>query len=218
MASCSSWLNNLTLKASYGVQGNDNLGSYYVWQGRFNYGWPNGTRPGAVAGSIENQLVSWEKNGNFNAGVEATFLQGRLSATVEYYNRKTDDMLLNNPLAISSGFSGFDDNVGSMLNQGMEVTVRGVILEMENFHWDATAMLSLNRNKVLALTSNQNVLNYGSMVIEVGKPIYTFYLSKSAGVSPATGKQLYYSYYRYAVDPTGAMITERCPEYVTDGV
>ena len=67
MASCSSWLNNLTLKASYGVQGNDNLGSYYVWQGRFNYGWPNGTRPGAVAGSIENQLVSWEKNGNFNA-------------------------------------------------------------------------------------------------------------------------------------------------------
>ena len=218
MASCSSWLNNLTLKASYGVQGNDNLGSYYVWQGRFNYGWPNGTRPGAVAGSIENQLVSWEKNGNFNAGVEATFLQGRLSATVEYYNRKTDDMLLNNPLAISSGFSGFDDNVGSMLNQGMELTVRGVILEMENFHWDATAMLSLNRNKVLALTSNQNVLNYGSMVIEVGKPIYTFYLSKSAGVSPATGKQLYYSYYRYAVDPNGAMITERCPEYVTDDV
>ena len=218
MSSCSSWLNNLTVKISYGVQGNDNLGSYYAWQGRFNYGWPNGTRPGAMAGSIENQLVSWEKNGNLNTGIEASLFGGRLSATVEYYNRKTKDMLLNNPLPISSGFSGYDDNVGSMLNQGMEATLRGVIFERPNFHWDATAMLSFNRNKVLALTSGQDVLNFGSMVIEVGKPIYTFYLSKSAGVSPATGKQLYYCHYRYAVDENGSMITERCPEYVTDDV
>lgn len=218
MEPASSWLSNLTVRASYGVQGNDNLGSYYAWQGRFNYGWSNGTRPGAMAGSIENRLVTWEKNGNLNIGVDATFLKGRLSAIVEYYNRKTWDMLLNNPLAISSGFSGYDDNVGSMLNQGMEFTLRAVIFEKPNFHWDATAMLSFNRNKVLSLTSGQDVLNYGSMVIEVGKPIYTFYLSKSAGVSPATGKQLYYCYYRYAVDEKGAMVTERCPEYVTDDV
>lgn len=219
MAGTSSWLNNLTAKISYGVQGNDNLGSYYAWQGRFNYGWPNGSRPGTIASSIENKLVTWEKNGNLNTGIEASLFGGRLSATVEYYSRRTKDMLLNNPLAISSGFTGYDDNVGSMVNRGFEASFRGVVFERENFHWDATAMVSLNRNKVTELTSSQNVINYGSMVIEVGKPIYTFYMPKSAGVSPATGKQLYWANYRYAVDPaSGSVTTEKCDEYVTDNV
>ncbi len=218
MAATAATLSNLTAKISYGVQGNDNLGSYYVWQGLFSYGWPNGTRPGAVASSIENRLVTWEKNGNLNAGIEASLWRGRLSATVEYYNRYTRDMLLSNPLAISSGFSGYDDNVGAMVNNGLEASFRGVIFERENFHWDASAMFSLNRNKVKALTSSQDVINYGNMVIEVGKPIYTFYMSKSAGVSPTTGKQLYWAYYRYGVDESGAVTTEKCDEYVTDNV
>lgn len=219
MSATSSWLNNLTAKISYGVQGNDNLGSFYVWQGLFDYSWSNGTRPGATATSIENRLVTWEKNGNLNTGIEASMFRGRLSTTIEYYNRHTRDMLLNNPLAISSGFTGFDDNVGAMTNQGLEATFRGVIFDRKNFHWDATAMLSFNRNKVTAITSSQDVINLGSMVIEVGKPIYTFYMSKSAGVSPQTGKQLYYAYYRYVVDEkSGSLTTEKCDEYVTDDV
>lgn len=219
MSATSSWLNNLTAKISYGVQGNDNLGSFYAWQGLFDYSWSNGTRPGAAATSIENRLVTWEKNGNLNTGIEASMFGGRLSTTIEYYNRHTRDMLLNNPLAISSGFTGFDDNVGAMTNQGLEATFRGVIFESKNFHWDATAMFSFNRNKVTAITSSQDVINLGNMVIEVGKPIYTFYMSKSAGVSPQTGKQLYYAYYRYVVDEkSGSLTTEKCDEYVTDDV
>ena len=218
MKSTSDWLNNLTLKASYGVQGNDNLGSYYVWQGRFSYGWSNGTRPGSTASSIENKLVTWEKNGNLNTGLEASMFGGRLTSTIEYYSRKTRDMLLSNPLAISSGFSGYDDNVGSMVNRGVEASLRGVIFDRQNFHWDASLMLSMNRNKVTALTSSQDVINYGSVVIEKNKPIYTFYMSKSAGVSPSTGHQLYYAYYRYAVDKSGSVVTEKCDEYVTDNV
>ena len=218
MKSTSDWLNNLTLKASYGVQGNDNLGSYYVWQGRFSYGWSNGTRPGSTASSIENKLVTWEKNGNLNIGLEASMFGGRLTTTIEYYSRKTRDMLLNNPLAISSGFSGYDDNVGSMVNRGLEASLRGVIFDRSDFHWDASLMLSMNRNKVTELTSSQDVINYGSVVIEKGKPIYTFYMSKSAGVSPSTGRQLYYAYYRYAVDKSGSVVTEKCDEYVTDNV
>ncbi len=218
MSGTRSWLNNLTAKLSYGVQGNDNLGSYYAWEGLFGYGWSNGTRPGAIADTIENKNVSWEKNGNLNTGIEASLFKGRLSATIEFYSRKTTDMLLNNPLAISSGFTGYDANVGSMVNNGLETSFRGVIFERENFHWDAGLMISFNRNKVLELTSSQDVINYGNMVIEKGKPIYTFYMPKSAGVSPATGKQLYYAYYRYAVDESGSIVTEKCDEYITDNV
>ena len=216
MAGTSSWLNNLTLKASYGVQGNDNLGSYYAWQGLFDYGWDNGSRAGALASSIENREVTWEKNGNFNTGIEAAFLSGKLHTTLEFYSRKTRDMLLNNPLAISSGFTGYDDNVGSMVNRGLESTVTYTVFDNSNFHWDATLLTALNRNRVQALTSSQSSIKDGIVVIEEGKPIYTFYLPKSAGVSPATGEQLYWAYYKYAVSESGAVVPVKCDPYVTD--
>lgn len=218
MSSTSSWLNNLTARASYGVQGNDNLGTYYAWQGLFSYEWVNGTNSGAIASTLENKDVTWEKNGNLNVGLEASMLRGRLNATVEFYSRRTRDMLLNNPLPLSSGFTGYDNNIGSMVNRGLEMSVMGVIADSKNFHWDATLMGSLNRNKVLALTGNQNQIITGTYVIETGKPIYTFYTSKSAGVSPATGRQLYYAYYKTSYDESGNQIFVTCPEYVTDNV
>lgn len=144
------WLDNLTLKVSYGVQGNDNLGTYYAWQGLYDYTWPNATDAGAFVDKLENRKVTWEKNGNLNAGIEATMFGGRLGVSVEYYNRKTRDMLLNSPLPISTGFTGFNDNVGSLRNQGLEVSLRGTILDKRDFRWDATLMSSFNRNKVLS--------------------------------------------------------------------
>ncbi len=213
-----SWLNNMTLKVSYGVQGNDNLGSYYAWQGLYDYTWPNASDAGAFASKLENRGITWEKNANLNTGVEASMFKGRLSVTAEYYNRKTSDMLLENPLAISTGFTGYNDNVGSMRNQGLELSLRGTIFQRENFRWDATVMGSFNRNKVIALTTSQNSISGGASVIEVGKPIYTFYVSKRAGVDPATGKQLYYAYWTPSVNEEGQVANMRCEEYVTDNV
>lgn len=213
-----SWLNNMTLKVSYGVQGNDNLGSYYAWQGLYDYTWPNASDAGAFASKLENRDITWEKNANLNTGIEASLFKGRLSVTAEYYNRKTSDMLLQNPLAISTGFTGYSDNVGSMRNQGLELSFKGTIFQKENFRWDATLMGSFNRNKVIALTTSQNSINSGASVIEVGKPIYTFYVSKRAGVDPATGKQLYYAYWTPSVNEEGQVSNMRCEEYVTDNV
>ena len=212
------WLSNLTAKISYGMQGNDNLGTYYAWQGLYDYTWANGTEAGAFADKLENRDVTWEKNGNLNTGIDASLFKGRLSVTLEYYNRKTTDMLLNNPLAISTGFTGYDDNVGSMRNQGVETSLRGTLIDRENFRWDASFSASMNRNKVLELTSSQDQITSGNRIIEKGYPIYTFYLSKSAGVDPATGKQLYYCYYRRGVDADGNTVNVKCDEYVTDNV
>ena len=212
------WLDNLTLKVSYGVQGNDNLGTYYAWQGLYDYTWPNATDAGAFVDKLENRKVTWEKNGNLNAGIEATMFGGRLGVSVEYYNRKTRDMLLNSPLPISTGFTGFNDNVGSLRNQGLEVSLRGTILDKRDFRWDATLMGSFNRNKVLSLTGGQDVITSDIRVIEVGRPIYTFYLPKTAGVDPATGKQLYYAYWTQTVNDEGALVNTRCDEYITDNV
>ncbi|MDR0973012.1 MAG: SusC/RagA family TonB-linked outer membrane protein, partial [Prevotellaceae bacterium] len=111
------WVNSLSVKASYGEQGNDALLSggaqnYYTWQALYSLGWNNENNIGAVVGSLENKDISWEKNGNFNFGIEAGLLNDRIGLSAEYYIRKTSDMLLNYPMAASTGFSGYSANVG----------------------------------------------------------------------------------------------------------
>ena len=161
MEGARSWLDNLTLKISYGVQGNDNLGTYYAWQGNYDYTWANASDAGAMRKTLENKSVTWEKNANLNTGIEATMFNGRLALSVEYYTRKTTDMLLEYPMALSTGFKNYNANVGSMRNQGLEATIRGTVLDKPNFRWDATVMGSFNRNKVLGLTGGQDVITSG---------------------------------------------------------
>ena len=184
------WINNLTLKASYGVQGNDNLGSLYAWQAFYNLGYPNGANPGAVVTSLESKELKWEKNRNLNLGIEARLFD-RLSATVEYYNRYTDDMLMEYPMAVSLGFSGYNKNIGNMMNSGLEMTFSGDIIRTQNAHWTMTWMGSTVRNKVLHLADKPEIIS-GNYIIKEGETLNSFYLPESAGVDPATGAKLYW--------------------------
>ena len=194
-----SWLNNLTLKASYGVQGNDNLGSLYAWGSYYSLGYPNATNPGTVITSLENKDLRWEKNKNTNIGIEATLFD-RISATVEYYNRYTEDMLMNYPMAISLGFDGYDANVGNMQNNGVEISLTGEIVKTKDVHYAMTWMGSTVHNKVLHLADKPKIVT-GNYVIQEGETLYSFYLPESAGVDPATGAKLYWM--RNQVDKDG---------------
>ena len=187
------FVDNLTLKASYGVQGNDNLGSYYAWQSLYDMNYPNGTNSGAIIASVESRDITWEKNSNLNLGVEFRLL-GRISGTVEWYSRRTDDLLLESPMAISLGFPGFYDNVGSIVNRGFDITLGGDIISKPDYRWNVTLMASTLRNKVLKLTDNGEDIINGVFLIREGCELNTFYLAKSAGVDPATGRQLYWAY------------------------
>ena len=184
------WINNLTLKASYGVQGNDNLGSLYAWQAFYNLGYPNGANPGAVVTSLESKELKWEKNANLNVGIEAR-LFNRLSATIEYYNRYTQDMLMEYPMAVSLGFSGYNKNIGNMQNSGLEITLAGDIIRTQNAHWTMTWMGSTVHNKVLHLADKPEIIS-GNYIIREGETLNSFYLAESAGVDPATGAKLYW--------------------------
>ena len=188
-----SWIDNMTLRLSYGQLGNDELGTYYAWQSFYDLTYPNASNPGAVVSSLANPSVSWEKKGSWNAGIEGTFFNRFLNLTLEYYNSKTTDMLLSFPMAASTGFTGYNANVGSMQNQGFEGTVKLNWLNKGNFRASSTIMAYLNRNKVLALTSDDTITS-GNYVIKVGMPIYTYYVPKAAGVDPANGQMLYWAY------------------------
>lgn len=187
------WIDNMTLRLSYGQLGNDALDSYYAWQSFYNLTWANASNPGALVTSLENTEVSWEKKGTWNAGIEATMFNRFLSFSVEYYDSKTHDMLLSYPLPLSTGFTGYNANIGSMSNKGFEATFNFNWANKQNFSASSTLMLYKNWNKVLALTKDDKITS-GYQVIEVGKPIYTYYMPKNAGVDPATGAQLYWAY------------------------
>ena len=185
------WIDNITLKASYGVQGNDSIGSLYAWQQLYSLSYPNGGMGGALISKLETKDLKWEKNNNLNVGLEAS-LFNRLNVSFEYYNRITEDMLMHYPMAVSLGFSGYNKNIGSMLNSGIEFTVSGDIFQNENFVWNMTVMGSTVNNRVLKLTEDGSPITSSAYIIEEGSPINSFYLSRSAGVNPANGEKLYY--------------------------
>ena len=208
------WINNLSLKASYGEQGNDDLLDsdgytiYYAWQSLYSLGWNNGNNIGAVISSLETKDLSWEKNKNFNIGLEGTLFDNLLRFSVEYYHKKTTDMLLEYPMALSTGFSGYNANVGDMRNSGLEVELTFSPFRRGDFRWDISVMGSTQSNKVLKLTNESPEIVKGVRIIKEGYELNTFYMAKSAGVDPATGAQLYWTYDK---DDDGNMIegTER---------
>ena len=203
------WIHNLSVKVSYGEQGNDNLGTYYAWQSLYDLEYANGNNIGAIIASLENREVTWEKNSNLNAGFEAALWGGRLRIDFEYFYKKTTDMLLNYPMALSTGFDGYYDNVGNMRNTGFELNIGATPIRTNDFEWNVNVMLNKTNNKVLKLTNESPEIISGIRVIKEGMPIYTYYMSKSAGVDPATGAQLYWAYDK---DEAGNITRE----YVTD--
>ena len=206
-----SWVNNLNVKASYGEQGNDELGTLYAWQSLYSLSYANGNNIGGFVASLENKDISWEKNANLNVGIEASLFDNRVRLNAEYYNKKTKDMLLNYPMATSTGFNGYDANVGDMRNSGFEVELGLTPVRTQDFEWNLTWMGSTVNNKVLHLTKESPEIISGIRIIKEGYELNTFYMAKSAGVDPQTGAQLYWVYDK---DDNGNITNE----YITSDV
>lgn len=207
------WVDNLNVKVSYGEQGNDNIGKLYAWQSLYNLSYKNADNLGAIISSMETKGVSWEKNGNLNAGLETSLFNGRVKLGFEYYYRKTSDMLLSYPMATSTGFDGYNANVGNVRNTGVEFSLSGTPIQTKDWRWELTWMGTTTSNKVLKLTKETPEILSGVFSIKEGLPLNTFYMARAAGVDPLTGKQLFWAYKK---DANGNMIEGS--EYITSKV
>ena len=114
-----SWINMLKLKASYGSQGNDNIDNYR-YANVYTIRNSSGT-PAAVPETMGNKDITWETNGNFNAGIEFEVFDSRLTGSVEFFYRKTSDMLFSFPLPPTFGYTSYYANIGDMRNRGVEL-------------------------------------------------------------------------------------------------
>ena len=193
-----SWIDMLKLKASIGSQGNDNIGDYRYID---TYTLENAGGEIAVKFSAKgNPDITWETNTNFNAGVDFGLWNSRLSGTLEYFYRKTSDMLFFFSTASSIGYSGYYDNIGDMRNAGVELSLNGVIMDRKNLRWDAYFNATHYTNKVLMIPDKNKtrvIEGYegyasGNKFVGEGLPLNTFLMPKYAGVDHNTGQALWY--------------------------
>jgi TonB-linked SusC/RagA family outer membrane protein len=184
------WLDDLKLKVSYGSQGNDNLGTYYAYLGLYDLGWNNLDYSGLLASRVATPKLLWEKNKSLNAGVEFSLFK-RLTMNIEFYQRKSDDLLFPVPLPYSTGYTSYDANIGAMQNTGVDLEANVVVVEKGKFRWTADINLSHYKNEITKMPPNQPVIISGTKQYKVGHSIYDFYTYHYAGTDPANGAPLW---------------------------
>ena len=184
------WIDHLKLKASYGGQGNDNIGIFYAWQQLYSIsGYDNGDANGTFLASLENKELQWEVNNNLNIGAEFR-LFNRVWGEVNWFYRMSDNLLFSVPRPQSTGIGAVYRNVGAMRNRGIEIQIGADLLKTADFRWSVDFNLTHIGNKITKLPQEEIIS--GINKLKVGQGLYDYWMRESAGVDPATGDQLYY--------------------------
>ncbi|MDE5628372.1 MAG: TonB-dependent receptor [Muribaculaceae bacterium] len=175
---------DLKLRAGYGLAGNNRIGQYnsLALMESVLTAMGDVLKPGFAAKQIPNPALKWESNKTFNIGLDLGFLSQRITVTPEFYVNNSNNLLLNAPVPMSSGFSYMIINAGSTRNIGLDLTVTSHNLDVTDFDWTTTLTLTHNRNTVTGLVGG-DVQYYeakfgfsqNTHVLEVGKPIGQFY-------------------------------------------
>lgn len=197
MESSKGWLDMLKVKASFGQQGNDGIGSNLY---RDLYVVRNNNGEVAVTVSSKgNPNITWETNTNVNAGVEFGMFNNRLTGSLEYFYRKTTDMLCYVYYPKSYGYDGIYDNVGDMVNKGVELSLSYDAIRTKDLVWNINLNATHYRNKIVSLNPdniNSTLEGHGGYVSEFyfygeGLPMYTWRMPKYAGVAE-DGQSMWY--------------------------
>ncbi len=185
------FINALKVRSSYGVNGNAEIGNY-TWKGTYIFNANYNQQPGSAPNQVENPDLTWEINKPFNVGLDVVVWDGRLTVNADYYVRKTENLILNDPLSRTSGFNSVSANVGSMENKGVEFQVNVIPVRTKDLTWDFTFNIALNKNKITALRNNSDILGL-PFIRRVGEDFQSIYTRLWAGVDPATGNPLWYT-------------------------
>ena len=154
MQGATHWLDELKLRAGYGVTSNQAVSPYSTLGALstkvYNFN-EEKYATGYYVSSLPNTELGWEYSNTWNFGLDYSFFKGRLRGTIEYYRVDTKDILLSLSLPASAGVSRTTANIGATRNRGIEFTVNGTILEKGDWKWDAGLNIYANRNKLVAL-------------------------------------------------------------------
>jgi TonB-linked SusC/RagA family outer membrane protein len=185
-------INVLKLWASLGSSGNNNIGPY-VARPVYSSGGYNGFSS-FYPGEVGNPLLTWEKNTNYSVGLDFAFFDNRLSGSIDYYNRYTHALLLQQPLSVTTGYTSQLFNIGAMKNHGMELSLNYDVIKTKDIRWSVGGNITLNKNKIIRLVDGADIPNpnTGISYFSVDQPVDVYYLKKYAGVDKSNGNELWY--------------------------
>ncbi len=195
------WVQQLKLRASYGSVGNRPT-ELYPQYALYSMGTGYNGLPGAIISQVENKDLTWEKTYTAGVGIDA-ILFDRVTINLDYYNKKTTDLLYPVPLPGVTGVISVFRNVGSVKNNGLEASVAVDILKGGDWNWNVAANIGLNRNKVTDLYGDKaeivvsnakaGIIGPIDKVLKQGEDVDTWYGTEWAGVDPETGSPLWYT-------------------------
>jgi TonB-linked SusC/RagA family outer membrane protein len=188
------WINELKLRASYGISGQEDLGgSYYPWLPRYTFN-PNGNYNGYTFSSWGNENLKWEGQAMFSVGIDYSLFNGRITGNLDYYRRESKDLLYVRPLAPSTGISGIQENIGKTRNAGVEFLIKADVVRAQGanaFNWNVSFNATHYKNKMVELQGSDTVIYGGGTIFGVGYSVAEFFMPHYIGVDPQTGNPIY---------------------------
>ena len=171
------WITNLKWRLSYGMTGNNSgIGNYDTQQilsDPIYYPFGGSYSTGYFVNAIVDQNLTWETSKEWNAGLDFGFLRDRITGSVDFYNKTSEDLLYKVELPLEAGGGTVTTNVGSVLNRGVEVSLKTVNVETAGVHWETTFTLAHNTNRVLEINGSGTDLPNDGLFI--GQPINNVY-------------------------------------------
>lgn len=218
MNSTSDVLNMLKLRASYGETGNAEIGAYRYLSAAY-VDW-NSAKYADYAGILAKQIgdkdLGWEVTKQLNIGIDYGFLENRINGSIEYYYKKSTDLLMNIPGSHSYGWeqTSLLANVGELSSRGFEFNISATIVNNKDFNWVSEFNIATNKSMVdkLIRDKGENYPGYFSVaaagystcgIVMEGKPLGTYYLPLFAGIDPQTGHEYIYELDRAHFETTG---------------
>lgn len=205
------WVNELKLKLSIGQQGNDNVGDF-AYVNTYSLSASSSSSMSAAFRMMGNPEISWETTNNLNVGLEFSLFNQRLSGSIDFYNKKTTDLLFWLNIPESAGTRGYYDNIGDIRNRGVELTLQGSIIRTRNIDWSLQFNIAHNKDEILSLPASKVGLLGGYSAdwkwYKVGGSIYNYMLPEYAGMDEK-GQALYWVDADMVDPSTGASATNR---------
>ena len=181
-ASGAGWLDLFKLRGSVGITGNQTGIGNFDSRALYGFGSSYAGRPGALPTQFANPDLRWETTTQVSGGLDFGVLNGRLSGTVEAYNKKTNDLLLGVPIPETSGFTGYTANIGSIENRGIEFALTTQNVRARNFLWTTTINLATTQNEVLAIENDEPFDAGFASRVAVGQPLGAFFGFQTDGL------------------------------------
>ncbi|WP_448701985.1 TonB-dependent receptor [Mucilaginibacter sp. AW1-3] len=152
-------LSNLKLRFSYGVSGNNGVSPYSsyptVTNARYLFGASSVVNTSSVT-RFANKNLTWERTNEFNLGLDFELFKGRIGGTIDLYNRRTNGIIMNRVMSVLNGFTSITDNVGSVNNKGIEVSLNTVNIKTGSFSWITSLNFASNSNKIVSLADGSD--------------------------------------------------------------